>query len=143
MVKLMAHPDTIARIDQRLFPLTNETIDEMPKYLETVNTIIKNWGLKEISTQELSLIQAFIRGNNNPTEIVQIEKEYHTNMVVWLGMYLELMRKNQMEKEYQNSWSAKEGAHELSSETQDRMMKVIRAQLKTLDDVNNILHQYK
>ena len=42
MVKLMAHPDTIARIDQRLFPLTNETIDEMPKYLETVNTIIKN-----------------------------------------------------------------------------------------------------
>ena len=143
MVKLMAHPDTIARIDQRLFPLTNETIDEMPQYLERVNTIIKNWALEGITTQELTLIQAFIRGNNNPTEIVQIEKEYNINMVVWLGMYLESTRKDHMEREFQDSLSTEEGAHELSSETQDRMMKVIRAQLKTLDEVNNILHQYK
>jgi hypothetical protein len=48
------------------------------------------------------LIQAFIRGNNNPDEIIRIEVEYRRNMIIWLYLYLEVAHKDDAMLEYQD-----------------------------------------
>lgn len=144
IVRFMASPDTKAKIDQRLFPLTPQVINDMPQYLEAVNTIIKNGGLKEISAHELTLIQAFIRGNNNPEEIIDIERQYDINMVLWLHFYLELTHRDQREKEYQDflTWPLTDD-DELSEESIERMLKKVQDQLATMKKVNELLGKYK
>lgn len=144
IVQLWAHPDTTVRIDQQLFPLGKSLIDDMPEYLDIVNTIIKNWWLQEITTQELSLIQAFIRGNNTPDEIIQIEKQYNTNMVLWLRFYLEYRNKDQRMSEYQGfiNWPT-EATEGFSEKAKERMMEKLRKKIKTHDTVKEILKNIK